>query len=350
LLNILITSSGGNGAGNQVAKSLIDINKKYNLFLADNNPNNIQFRDQKLFELPLVSNKNYLEEILLLTKENGIQVIVPGSDRELLHFAENIDFYRKRKIFIPINNIHTIRLCSDKSALNNRLEELGFNPPKSLKFSFHQKLPNIDWYPVILKPLGESGGSANVFIAQNEIELNYLLKFLKQSHGNNPFIIQEYVGTPDSEYTVGILHDQDGNFIDSIALKRDLSQTISVRSSVQNYSCKTTLGEKLVVSSGVSQGIIGKFPDITTQCRNIAESIGSTGPLNFQCRLVENKVKVFEINPRFSGTSHFRSLCGFNEVDSLLELHFFKKNINRDNYWDKSYALRTLEETIFKTK
>jgi carbamoyl-phosphate synthase large subunit len=349
LLNILITSAGGNGAGNQIAKSLRLIkNGRYNLFYADNNPNNIQFRDESILELPLVSDENYDEKIVSFVEANKINVIVPGSDKELYHFATRKEFYEKKQIFIPINNINTIGLCLDKSLLNEKLIELNYLPPKSIKFTFNKELPDIDWYPVVLKPSDGGGGSANVFIAQDKIELHNLLMYLNQAYKNESFFLQEYVGTFDSEYTVGILHDHDGSFVDSIAMKRDLTQSISVRSSVKNNTKKFDLGKQLVISSGVSQGVIGKFEDITLQCRDIAESIGSTGPLNIQCRFERGKVRVFEINPRFSGTSFFRSLVGFNEVDLLLRKHLLNEDINRDTSWDDFIAIRSLEETIFK--
>ena len=350
-LNILITSAGGNGAGNQIAKCLRLIkNSKYNLYYADNNPDNIQFRHNEIFTLPLVSNKDYTECLLKIVKKNKIDVIFPGSDKELIFFAKNINFFKERELFIPINNLKTINLCLDKSALNDQLYKLGYTPPKSIKFSLNEKIPNIDWYPLVLKPSGEGGGSANVFIAQNHDELKYLIKYLSRAFYHSSFILQEYIGSVDSEFTVGILHDLLGEFIDSIALNRDLSQSISVRSSVPNTTRKDNLGTMLTISSGVSQGIIGKFPDITAQCKEIAESIGSTGPLNIQCRVVDGIVRVFEINPRYSGTSFFRSLAGFNEPTLLIERHIFNKPIQKNIMWPNFKAVRSLNENIFVPK
>lgn len=351
MLNILITSAGGNGAGNQVAKSLQHVqNNKYSLFYADYNPNNIQFTDGLVFDLPLVSDNNYLDELFTLINNNQINVIIPGSDKEILFFAENIKIFKDNNILIPINNLETINLCFDKSALNDKLIELNYLPPKSIKFSLHQDLPIIDWYPIVLKPSGGGGGSANVFIAQNQDELIYLTKYLNQAFKNEQFILQEYVGAYDSEFTVGILHDLNGDFIDSIAMNRDLSQSISVRSSVTNNTGREELGSNLVISSGVSQGVMGKFTEVTSQCKEIADSIGSQGPLNIQCRFVEGKVRVFEINPRYSGTTYFRSLAGFNEADLLIKFHLLNENIKRNISWSSYHAIRSLNETIFDIK
>jgi carbamoyl-phosphate synthase large subunit len=47
----------------------------------------------------------------------------------------------------------------------------------------------------------------------------------------------------------------------------------------------------------------------------MAETLKSSGPLNFQGRLVGDQFYIFEINPRFSGTSFMRALSAFNEAD-----------------------------------
>ena len=65
-------------------------------------------------------------------------------------------------------------------------------------------------------------------------------------------MVQEYVGTPDHEYTVGVLHDMDGSFINSIALKRSLNSQLNIRLSVRNRTNKNKLGDELVISSGIS--------------------------------------------------------------------------------------------------
>ncbi len=139
------------------------------------------------------------------------------------------------------------------------------------------------------------------------------------------FVLQEYVGTRNSEYTVGVLHNNKGMFIGSATLKRDLTQLLSIKCNVKNLTSKRELGEQLVISSGFSQGVLYQDKKIERYCRVIAEKLGSTGPLNFQGRLVEDKFYIFEINPRFSGTSFMRALSGFNEVDLWINY------LNRDH-------------------
>ena len=51
----------------------------------------------------------------------------------------------------------------------------------------------------------------------------------------------------------------------------------------------------------------------------VAEKLGPDGPINIQLRLTTNGPMVFEINPRFSGTTPVRSSFGVNEVSILVE-------------------------------
>jgi carbamoyl-phosphate synthase large subunit len=101
-----------------------------------------------------------------------------------------------------------------------------------------------------------------------------------------------------------------------------------------------------VISSGVSQGDIGRFPEVTTQCREIADRLGSRGPLNMQCRFVGRRVQIFEINPRFSGTTSLRAMVGLNEPDLLVRRHLLNEDVGQDFAYGEGTILRSLTETL----
>ncbi|MDI6797077.1 MAG: ATP-grasp domain-containing protein, partial [Desulfatibacillaceae bacterium] len=97
--------------------------------------------------------------------------------------------------------------------------------------------------------------------------------------------------------------------------------------------------------SGYSQGYIGDFPEVRKVAENIAQSAGSTGPLNIQGRLHNGVFYPFEINPRFSATTYLRALAGFNEID------FFIRFLETGEYEapgtiSEGYYLRSLCETF----
>ena len=58
---------------------------------------------------------------------------------------------------------------------------------------------------------------------------------------------------------------------------------------------------------------------------------------------------IFEINPRYSGTTSLRAIVGFNEPDLMIRHHLFREDIPRDRNWPITVIERTLVETIVKS-
>ncbi len=348
---ILVTAIGGGGVGDQILKAITKIDpQKYEVYGCDSSVYPAQAMQVKEYsQIELASDELYLDNLLALCLKWKIDVLFVGCEPELKKIADNRNIFEDAGILVPINSASLIHLCMNKSALNKTLSSLGFSVPKHREIFSSESISEIDWFPVVVKPSGYSGGSADVYIAQSANELQALVQYLGLGTNVGSLLVEEYVGTPNDEFTVGILHDLDGNFIDSIALNRDLSGGLNVRLSVRNRSNKSKLGNRLVISSGVSQGKIGKFKNVTDQCRTIAEALGSHGPLNIQCRIVDGVVYVFEINPRHSGTTSLRSMIGFNEPDLLIQRHLDHNEIEIDQQWPIVKIERTLVEQIVFT-
>ncbi|MFY7790991.1 MAG: ATP-grasp domain-containing protein [Polynucleobacter sp.] len=352
MINVLVTAIGGGGHGDQILKALrLASEGRYRIFGADAKGDRAQACLVEDFEvLPPASDPSYLDKLLELCQRWEIRALFHGCEAELKLFADQREKIVAAGIFLPINTSQLISLCMNKAALNNRLDELGFKAPQYAVVSDAKALKSIDWFPVVVKPSIGSGGSASVYIAQNFKELMSLADYLGLGEESHNFLIQEYVGRPEDEFTVGVLHDLDGEYIDSIAVRRDLSGGLNVRMMVPNRTEKSELGPRLVISSGISQGIIGKFPELTEQCREIAEALGSKGPLNMQCRFVDGKVRIFEINPRYSGTTSLRAMVGLNEPDLMIRYHLLKETISRNCNWPEAVIERTLTEHIVEPR
>jgi carbamoyl-phosphate synthase large subunit len=348
VIRVLVTAIGGGGHGDQILKALLLAPPgRYMIFGADANPHCPQSALVEDFvALPLARDPNYMTVLLRTCKELGVQALFHGCEAELLLFAANRHLIEAQGIFLPINHRELIQLCMDKAKTNSRLAELGFPAPRYVNVIHERQFDVIDWFPVVVKPAVGGGGSANVYIAQDIKELKALAAYLGLGGITSGFMIQEYVGTPNQEFTVGVLHDLDGRYVNAIAVKRHLNSGLSVRTSVSNRTARKELGPRLVISSGVSQGEIGRFDEVTRQCREIAERLGSRGPLNLQCRFVDGKVRVFEINPRFSGTTSLRAMSGLNEPDLLLRRHLLGEEIGQDAPYQEATILRSLAETL----
>ncbi len=348
MIRVLVTAIGGGGHGDQILKALrLAPPGRYQVFGADANPHCPQAAlVERFVTLPLARDPDYMEVLLRTCKELGMQALFHGCEPELLLFAANRQRIEDVGIFLPINDTALIQLCMDKAKTNARLAALGFPVPRYVNVTRESEFDAIDWFPVVVKPAVGGGGSANVYIAQDMKELKALAVYLGLGCITSGFMIQEYVGTPDQEFTVGVLHDLEGRYVNSIAVKRHLNSGLSVRTSVANRTGREELGPRLVISSGVSQGDIGRYEHVTKQCREIADRLGSRGPLNLQCRFVDGKVRVFEINPRFSGTTSLRAMTGLNEPDLLVRRHLLGQNIGQDAPYQEATILRSLVETL----
>lgn len=347
-LPVLVTAIGGGGHGEQILKALRLANgNKYQFVGADARSTCPQFAlvDERV-TLPLAYEPEYIDVLLDVCERFHIKALFHGCEPELKRFSAERERIINRGIFLPINPAPLIDLCMNKQKTNQRLLELRFPAPKYQDVSSREDLKEIDWFPVVVKPSVGGGGSVNVFIAQNSTELLGLADYLGLETITKNFIVQEYVGTPDEEYTVGVLHDMDGNYINAIAVKKLLSGQLHIRMSLENRTGRSDLGPRLVVSSGVSHGFVGRFPEVTEQCKRIAKAIEAKGPINIQCRLVDGNVYVFEINPRFSGTTSIRAMVGYNEPDILIRRHLFGEEIKADFDYKEALILRSLTEGI----
>ncbi|HEY6098755.1 MAG TPA: ATP-grasp domain-containing protein, partial [Anaeromyxobacter sp.] len=216
-----------------------------------------------------------------------------------------------------------IATCSDKGETAEAVARAGLRAPRTARCATLEAVvaavgDGAIPYPVVLKPRS-GGGSADVFVAQDEEELRFHAKRLLA--GGGPVVVQEYVGDPDHEFTVGVLHTPDGALVGSIALRRELSSLLSVRSRAPNRTGRAELGPELVISSGFTQGHVDDFPVVRAQAERLATALGSRGPVNVQGRLVGGDLVVFEVNPRFSGTEAMRAMAGWNAPEALVDWH-----------------------------
>lgn len=344
---ILLTAIGGGGHGEQILKALrLAEAGRYKLFGADANKHCPQFGlVEDAYVIPMARDPEYLDILLELCKKLGARALFHGCEPELEIFSRERERIEKAGIFLPVNPLPVIETCMNKIQTAHFLQSKGFDVPQFVAITDMDALHQVDFFPAVLKPAVGSGGSANCYIVQDRFELEALAVLLHLDESHQSFIVQEYVGTPDEEYTVGILHDMNGAFINSIALRRLLSSQISIKLSVPNRTSRKDLGQNLVISSGVSQGYVDRFPEVTEVCEDVALALGACGPLNIQCRVVNGKVWVFEINPRFSGTTSIRAMMGFNEPEILLRRHVLDESIQPRFSYDSGWVLRSLTES-----
>lgn len=345
MMNVLVTGVGGGGHGEQILKALRLAETDYHIVGTDMSP-----YSKGLMEVdhpcvvPPARDPAYLETILDICRRHEIRAVFHGSEHELLALSRARETLNEAGLVLPVNTRSIIETCSDKVQTSEALAAHGFEVVPFRKVRTPEDLETVETLPVVLKPSVGGGGSAGTVIAQTREELMTFGRSLLA--GGAELIAQDYVGTPDSEYTVGVLHDLDGTFLNAIAVKRNITTALSNRLRERNRSGREDLGPDLTISNGISQGEIGPFPEVTEPCVRIAEALGSRGPLNIQCRLVDSNVHIMEINPRFSGTTSLRAMVGFNEPDILVRSNVLGEPITPRFRYRSGVILRGLAETF----
>jgi len=351
ILNVLVTAVGGGGHGEQILKALRQAAPgNYRLFGGDMNPQCPQLAlVDEAFMLPPAAHSEFIDAVLAICSKFGIQAVFHGCEPELLAYSTARRRFEQAGILLPINRADVIQLCMDKLKTSEFLEREGFAPLRYRVLEDPANLDEIDWFPLVVKPFKGTGASKDVFIVQSMKQLRGIAQFLEVS-AEKPLMMQEYVGTDEQEFTVGVLHDLDGAFINSVVLRRELKSALNLRTVVPNVTGRTELGKRLVVSSGISHGEIGHFRDVATSCEKIAAALGVRGAINIQGRVDHTgKFRVFEINPRFSGTTSLRALVGYNEPDVLLRKHLRGEKVETRFAYRTGFILRSLTESVMSS-
>jgi len=347
LISVLVTGIGGGGHGEQILKALKLGTLSYNITGTDMNAHCANRpRVDHFAVLPAASDSAYIGAVVNLAKEHECVAIFHGSEPEMLELSRARQVLESEGLYVPVNPQRVLEICQDKAKTFCHLQAHGFPVPEFHEIASMDDLNSVEIFPVIIKPSVGGGGSSNVFIAQTRSELEMFARYLLELYAR--FIVQEYVGTADQEFTVGVLFGSDGALINSIAIKRKINNALTIRSRVPNLSGRKELGQTLIVSTGISQGQVADWPQVRRQCEAMAASLAPLAPVNIQCRMVNNTVVPFEINPRFSGTTSLRAMAGYNEPETLIRRDVLGQTIETGFAYRDAMILRSLKETLLE--
>ena len=309
-LTILVTGIGGD-IGQSVIKCLRD--SHYELYLIGCDIDSYAGGQQDVdvfYQAPYASQtKEYLNFITNVIKKKKCEYIIPTTEQEIEFYDANRTYFEINEIKVLINNPFIINIFSNKFRTVCFLKRHDFLYPETYKLSeFNNELE----FPVIIKKEIGSGGKG-IHICHNDDELIYFKNMC-----NDDEIVQEIIGNPDEEYTIGIFSD--GFSVYCIAFRRYL-----------DYGGRTKVAELI------------KDDKIDLLARNLARACKLIGSINLQVRKTENGFVTFEINPRLSSTVYFRHFFGFRDVEWWLNIYegypteFIPK-------YNKGIAVRTFDE------
>ena len=257
-------------------------------------------------------------EVIRIINDEGIKILFIGIDFDLMMYA----LYRKKieeatGAIVIVSSPEVVAIADNKYETFKFLKEHGFSYPET--YSLVQMPGDLN-FPMILKPsTGASSKGVSVVYSYDEIKE-------RSKDLINP-IIQELVGDSLSEYTCGIIM-LDDIFIDSIVLRRELKNGDTYRAF---YSHDFS-------------------PAIYDYIKYVSLDLKPFGVCNYQLRIDKNGVpKIFEINARHSGTTFFRQLFGYNEIEIILNNFFPVTGYKRSDLVEGT-AIRYFEEKLIIKK
>lgn len=244
-----------------------------------------------------VTHEEWLDAIVKVIIDRDIKLLFVGVDFELPILAKyKEDIEKKTGAIVMVSSTEVVEITNDKYFTYEFLKNNGLLYPESYL------LEELDYdaikYPVIVKPR-KGARSVGVYKVKDK---NHLLRVL--DNADDP-IIQECVGNDVDEFTCGTIY-LNGELKKIIILRRTLKEGNTFISHYRN-----------------------DFPEIiTTYLKEVTEKLKPFGACNFQLRLDANgQPKIFEINSRHSGTTYIRSLFGFKEIEYIINLLLFNREI-----------------------
>lgn len=235
-----------------------------------------------------VTEAEWLSQLYEVIRKEQLKYLFVGVDFELPILAEHkMRLLEDTGCTAVVSDPEVIRIGDDKYLTNRFLIQHGIPAPKT--FLYNDFRDGDIELPCIVKPaVGQR--SRGVSIVNTPDELHAAAKEV-----NNP-IIQELIGDPSSEYTCG-----------AICLDGEVKEVISLRRHLKEGN----------TSDAYYEGPSGIIDDYV---RQVAGCLKPMGACNFQLRVDrDGNPKLFEINPRHSGTTFMRALFGFNEVEYILK-------------------------------
>lgn len=242
------------------------------------------------FQVPLATDPGYLDAIESVCRGERIRLLVPTIDDELPLFGSARQRFERIGTRVVASDGLTARVCDDKFLTCQYLASHGI--PVAQSFLPHA-LPAALRFPVFVKPrIGR--GSVGAFTARTARELAFFSTYVERP------VVQTYLDGP--EYTIDVLSDFGGRVISVVPR------------------------ERIVIRAGTSdRGRTVDDPSLIDLGIRCARALRLIGAANVQCRVVDGRPVVFEVNPRFSGGIPLTIASGADFPRLLLELELGRR-------------------------
>lgn len=291
------------------------LKEKYDLTFVDSDPTvkNI-YPGERVYIVPKANDKSFIEVMKKILRENRINYYVPMVDEEISKIVE-LGEISGLKVIAP-NNKWFVDLCLDKYRLMKNLERRGISKIKTYLGGDYKSQFK---FPVFVKPrVGRGSRGARKIDNRRQLDAYFKLEGYRPSR----VMVQEYVGGVEYSTSVAV---------------NNLNRLIAI------------VPKRIIRKEGTTRhAVVEHNPAIEETCREIVEILKPRGVFNVQLKIVGTKVKIFEINPRFSGSTPLTCQAGINEIQLCIENYDHKRVKYIDTFEEGLNFYRRWENMFFK--
>jgi len=264
------------------------------------------------FRVPRVTAPDYADELFKICVENGVRVVVPTIDTELLVLAREKKRFAEAGIFLMVSDEDFVALCRDKRNTGAFFEAHGIRVPVPID-------KHAPTFPLFAKPF-DGSLSKDLHIVRSREELTPEIL-------NNPkLMFMEYIDkSVYAEFTVDMYFGRDHR----------------VKAVVPRERVEIRAGE-------INKGFTRKNLLSTLLRERFAEIPGAVGCICAQFFLNEKTGDVvgIEINPRFGGGYPLSYGAGANFPKNIVREYFLGEEIEFSDAWTDGVLMLRYDDEI----
>ncbi len=264
-------------------------------------------------KVPRVSEPGYIQDLLQLSLENGVRMIVPTIDTELLVLAESRELFRLNKIEVVISDFDIMKIFRDKRLTHKFFSDHSIGCAKEYSKENYE-------LPIYIKPYDGSRSVDNFTITDKAQLTDYHFE-------NEKLMFLEYLDHSEhTEYTIDLYYDKNSQLKCFIPRKR-----IEVRDGEVNKA--VTKRAEFV-------------RDLEKKMRHIP---GFRGCITFQVFVNRSTDELYgiEINPRFGGGYPLSYLAGGNFPKWLIQEYMLHENfLPAKEDWENNLMMLRYDDEV----
>lgn len=314
--NILITSAGQRVA---LVRGFQETLRRFfpdaRVYTTDMNPRlaPAAYVSDGCFEVLRVTDPNYIQQLLQLCKDNGVGMIIPTIDTELLVLARNKALFEENGIVVSVSSLDFITICRDKRNTGEFFEKHSIRVPKAID-------KNNPTFPLFAKPYDGSLSTNLHYIKSAEELTTEILEDPK-------LLFMEYIDKElYKEYTIDMYYGRDHK----------------VKCIVPRERIKIRAGE-------INKGLTEKEPLTKYIYERLGTIEGCVGCICIQVFLNPQSGDVvgIEINPRFGGGYPQTYAAGGNFAELLIKEYFLGESVEYFDNWKDHLLMLRYDDAVY---